>query len=212
DVYNRLIGKQVDTNGDGTYDSAQRFAYDASISPLPLGEGQGEGGASPSIALVFNASSNLTDRVLNGPDASQPLADENSTNVVSWLVTDNQGTIRDVAQYNSGTDTTSIVDHLKYDSFGNITNQSNSANQPLFGFTGQLFDKDTGLQYNLARWYDPKVGRFISQDPSGFAAGDPNLYRYVTNSPPNFVDPTGLAGQPAASGGAMYSGGGFSAS
>jgi hypothetical protein len=38
------------------------------------------------------------------------------------------------------------------------------------------------------------VGRFISQDPSGFAAGDPNLYRYVTNSPMDFTDPTGFQG------------------
>src|SRR5262249_34886615 len=111
-------------------------------------------------------------------------------------------------QYNSGTDTTSIVDHLKYDSFGNITSQSNSAFQPLFGYTGQLFDKDTGLQYNLARWYDPHLGRFVSQDPSGFAAGDPNLYRYVTNSPPNFTDPTGRYAEGYGSGGTMYSGSG----
>jgi RHS repeat-associated protein len=143
------------------------------LLPLPLGEGGGEGGA---------------------------LADENSAGSVSWLLSDNLGTIRDVAQYNSGTNTTTIVDHLKYDSFGNITSQTSSANQPLFAFTGQLFDKDTGLQYNSARWYDPHLGRFISQDPSGFAAGDPNLYRYVTNSPANFIDPTGLEAESAAGG------------
>lgn len=40
--------------------------------------------------------------------------------------------------------------------------------------------------------YDPSVGRFVSQDPIGFDAGDSNLYRYVDNSPTNAVDPSGL--------------------
>ena len=43
----------------------------------------------------------------------------------------------------------------------------------------------------LFRSYDPSVGRFISEDPIGFDAGDTNLYRYVSNSSPNYVDPTG---------------------
>src|SRR5262245_46570497 len=40
--------------------------------------------------------------------------------------------------------------------------------------------------------YDPRIGRFLEQDPSGFEAGDPNLYRYVHNSPTNATDPSGL--------------------
>jgi hypothetical protein len=40
--------------------------------------------------------------------------------------------------------------------------------------------------------YDPTIGRFISQDPIGFNAGDPNLYRYVGNGPTNATDPDGL--------------------
>jgi RHS repeat-associated protein len=52
-------------------------------------------------------------------------------------------------------------------------------------------DKVTGQQNNLNRWYDPKVGRWASVDPDGFAAGQTNLYVYCGNSPTNATDPTG---------------------
>ena len=120
------------------------------------------------------------------------LADENASNVVSWALPDDEGSIRDVVQYDSATDTTTIVDHLVYDSFGNITSQTNSAFQPLFAYTGMLIDAGSGFYYDQARWYDPQLGKFITQDPSGFAGGDANLYRYVSNSPANFTDPTGM--------------------
>ena len=45
---------------------------------------------------------------------------------------------------------------------------------------------------NLHRWFDPKIGRWISEDPIGYAGGDANLYLYVGNSPSNFHDPSGL--------------------
>src|SRR5262245_40218113 len=40
--------------------------------------------------------------------------------------------------------------------------------------------------------FDPTVGRWLQSDPKGFDAGDPNLYRYVKNSPTNYTDPSGL--------------------
>ena len=45
--------------------------------------------------------------------------------------------------------------------------------------------------YYRARWYDPNLGRFISEDPIGFGGGDINLYGYVGNDAPNFTDPLG---------------------
>ena len=61
-----------------------------------------------------------------------------------------------------------------------------------FTFTGREWDKETGLYYYRARYYDAKVGRFVSKDPIGLAGGDINLYSYVGNNPVNFVDPWGL--------------------
>jgi uncharacterized protein RhaS with RHS repeats len=45
-----------------------------------------------------------------------------------------------------------------------------------------------------ARYYDPPLGRFVSEDPIGFTALDTNLYRYTANNPINYVDPMGLEG------------------
>jgi RHS repeat-associated protein len=48
-----------------------------------------------------------------------------------------------------------------------------------------------GFYYMRARYYDPEVRRFISEDPIGFAGGDLNLYAYVGNNPTMMVDPSG---------------------
>lgn len=94
-----------------------------------------------------------------------------------WDLTDNQGSVRDVVQYNSSTGTTSNVNHVQYDAFGNIVSQTDATKTQLLAYTGQRWDADAGLYYYRARWYDPANGRFISSDPTGFAAGDTNLYR-----------------------------------
>ncbi len=79
-------------------------------------------------------------------------------------------------------------------STGGNNNQTNPIQviEHLFGYTGRMFDNEIGLQNNLNRWYDPVVGRWISQDPIGFAAADANLYRYVRNQSTTATDPTGL--------------------
>jgi len=58
-------------------------------------------------------------------------------------------------------------------------------------FTDRRWDEETGIYYYRARYYDPTIGRFLSQDPLGMVDG-PNLYAYVLNNPINFVDPLGL--------------------
>ena len=77
-----------------------------------------------------------------------------------------------------------------YGVFGDLLHSEGSAHQPL-RFAGQYADEETGLYYNLARYYAPDHGRYISRDPLDFAAG-PNAYLYCYNDPLGGRDPTGL--------------------
>ncbi len=58
---------------------------------------------------------------------------------------------------------------------------------------GQWHDRATGLHYNTFRYYDPEIGRFISEDPIGLLGGV-NLYAYAPN-PLRWIDPLGLTVQ-----------------
>ena len=80
----------------------------------------------------------------------------------------------------------------KFDAFGNLTAESDATVKFLYSYTGREWDGDAGLYYYRARWYDAKIGRFISEDPIGFSAGDTNVNRYIGNSPINGTDPAGL--------------------
>ncbi|MEI6352251.1 MAG: RHS repeat-associated core domain-containing protein, partial [Verrucomicrobiota bacterium] len=93
-----------------------------------------------------------------------------------------------------------VVEHRQYDSFGKVL--ARTANVGVaFGYTGRPIDEKTGLSDDRARFYDPGVGRFINEDPSGFKGGDTNLFRYVGNDPLDRVDPSGLTAKWAGYGG-----------
>jgi len=72
-----------------------------------------------------------------------------------------------------------------------IYSQACRRGRTAYTYTGREWDKETGLYYNRARYYDPMEGRFISKDPISFAGGDANLYGYTGNNPVNRVDPEG---------------------
>ncbi|WP_287168285.1 RHS repeat-associated core domain-containing protein, partial [Pseudomonas sp.] len=61
-------------------------------------------------------------------------------------------------------------------------------------FQGQYHDHETGLHYNRHRYYEPRIGRFIGQDPIRYVGGL-NLFAYVAN-PVQWIDPLGLAKKP----------------
>ena len=87
--------------------------------------------------------------------------------------------------------TGAVVNRISYDSFGNVTAQTNAGESFRFTYTGRGFDSETGNYYYRARYYDSETGLFISQDPIGFDGGSNNLYSYVGNSPLIYTDPNG---------------------
>ena len=55
-----------------------------------------------------------------------------------------------------------------------------NAHQP-FRLQNQYYDEETGLHYNLMRYYEPEAGRFVNQDPIGLLGGE-NLYQFAPNA------------------------------
>jgi RHS repeat-associated protein len=83
-----------------------------------------------------------------------------------------------------------LTNTYTYDSFGKLTASTGTLTNP-FQYTGREFSSETNLYYYRARYYDPSLGRFLSEDPMGFFAG-PDFYAYVRNRPTLYSDPTGL--------------------
>ena len=172
DAFNNRISKIVDADGDGTAESPVRTNF-------ALLDGE--------VYLEFNGTT-LTHRYMPGPSIDMNLAIEDvSTAAVLWALTDHQGTVRDVID-SSGV----VQNHIKYTAFGAIESQTVPTVNYRFTYTGRELDAETGLYYYRARYYDAENGRFISEDPIAFEAGDANLYRYVGNNPGNGTDPMGL--------------------
>ncbi|MEG4304147.1 RHS repeat-associated core domain-containing protein [Microcoleus sp. D3_18a_C4] len=170
DGLNRRIVKEVDADGAGSAaPQVERLVYDGQH-----------------IALTFDGAGSQTHRYLHGVETDQILADESAGGSVLWPLTDNLGTVRDLVDSNGA-----IQNRIGYDSFGKVRSQTNPSVGFRFGFTGRELDAETGNYYYNSRYYDPQVGRFISEDTIGFGGGDANLYRYVGNSPTNYTDPSG---------------------
>jgi RHS repeat-associated protein len=107
--------------------------------------------------------------------------------VVAYYLADHLGSI--VRE----TDAAGVVSLTrKYDPYGNQVEGNATGG---YAYTAREWDPEINLYYYRARFYDPKIGRFISEDPTG-QRGGPNLYRYVRNSPVLFSDPSGLLEKP----------------
>lgn len=88
-----------------------------------------------------------------------------------------------------------IISRSQYEPFG----KRMGGDKEGIGYTGHLQDKDLGLTYMQARYYDPLIGRFYSNDPVGFTNVHTfNRYAYANNNPYKYVDPDGRTGVPFA--------------
>ena len=108
---------------------------------------------------------------------------------VSFFVTDHAGTPMRLVNENGR-----VIWQAKPDDWGAVRNEKTffqgNIRQPI-RFQGQWLDEESGFYYNRYRFYDPRHGRYITQDPIGFEGGL-NLYGYTGGDPISSVDPEGL--------------------
>ena len=78
-------------------------------------------------------------------------------------------------------DNGNVVWQADYDIYGNLRNLHGSKKFIPFRQLGQYEDDETGLYYNRFRYYDPRIGNYISQDPIRLAGGNPTLYAFVSD-------------------------------
>lgn len=210
------VAYSYDNNGNMVYngkksikaaDGGQEGKYTVSIS----GQGEGEGasfyGYDELNRLTSTTSgSKITKYRYNG-DGLRVEKDANGS-VTRYLYeedkvvleTDADGNETASFMYNGHADVTELIDgtgeiigSYYYDAFGNITEQSGDADNP-FKYANYLYDDESGLYYLNARYYDPKIARFITEDSYTGNIKDPlslNLYTYCHNEPVMYDDPTG---------------------
>jgi RHS repeat-associated protein len=198
DNANHLLGatERSASGGGGTLLAMATYVYDALGNRQEADDWTSTGGVTTVTRFAYDGanvyadmdgSNNLLMRRVYGDGTDQVVARESSGGTVAWYGADRLGSVIGLVDA-----TGAPLDTIVYDAYGNRTSESSPANGDRYGFTGRELDSVTGLQYNRARWFDPKTGRWTSQDPLGFDAGDDNLYRYVWNGPTNATDASGL--------------------
>ena len=134
------------------------------------------------VLLDLNADWSVGNKYLNGPGVDNHLRQTNAVSGASYFLTDHLGSTAALTDVSGN-----VREQLNYDSFGN----GGVSALTRYTFTGRERDPDTGLMYNRARFYDPQLGRFISEDPIGLGGGI-NQFAYVGNNPLSGTDPSGL--------------------
>src|SRR5213080_185214 len=129
-------------------------------------------------------STNVITEYLNGPGIDNKIRQKTGTTLY-YFAQDHLGSTTALTDSKG-----ELVERQIYDAYGN----SAGSTRTRYGYTGRERDSLTGLLYYRARFYDPQLGRFISEDPIGFAGGI-NQFAYVGNNAPNENDPLGLCSE-----------------
>jgi len=135
------------------------------------------------VLVDLNADWSVATTYLSDLGIDNKLRQTSATTGVSYYLTDHLGS---TAAFTNAAG--NVIEQRTYDSFGNSTVSTRTR----YGYTGRERDPDTGLLYYRARFYDPQVGRFISEDPAGLSAAI-NSYSYTANNPIWAYDPLGLS-------------------
>jgi RHS repeat-associated protein len=135
----------------------------------------------------YDAGSNLRRKYLYGPCIDEPICMIETTvspSATYYYHFDGLGSVTALTNASGNT-----VEVYEYDVYGRVG--ASDANHPnRLMFTGREYDKETGLYYYRARYYNPQIGRFLQTDPVGYQAGM-NWYGYCGNNPLTYVDPSG---------------------
>jgi RHS repeat-associated protein len=181
DFENRMVSATVP--GTGTvafkYDPFGRRIYKSSPSFTGIFAYDGD-----DLIETANASGTEIASYTQGINIDEHLSEFRSS-AASYYEQDGLGSVTSLSN-SAGV----LANTYTYDSLGNVTNFTGTLKNP-FQYTGRDYDAETGLRYYRARYYDPQVGRFISEDPRRFDGGI-DFYRYVSNNVPNKIDPFGL--------------------
>ncbi|AKS41591.1 putative Ig domain-containing protein [Wenzhouxiangella marina] len=132
----------------------------------------------PTMAL--DDAGNVVWRRLHGRSVDRPFAIERGGQL-RWLLTDHLGTVRMETD-----DQSQVLVEYVYDAFGQQVAGPPPSLDDSLRYTGRDFDLPGGLGHYRARLYDPRIGRFVAEDPLR-----PWHYRYAENNPLSFVDPSG---------------------
>jgi RHS repeat-associated protein len=136
----------------------------------------------------YGAGNDLHRKYVYGPGVDQPICLIEAAGSYAgtyYYHFDGLGSV--VALTNAGGNTVQVYDYSVYGRVG----ATDASHPNRLMFTAREFDKETGLYYYRARYYNAEIGRFLQPDPVRYDAGM-NLYRYCQNNATNFTDPYGL--------------------
>ena len=190
DFRGRMVTAVEKTSGGATLESVT-FTYDALDNRIGRNENSTQTwtlyDAGGTAIMDFNSGGSLTMRYLWGPPGI--VARQSSGGTVRWYLADHLGTVRDLIN-NTG----SIIDHVDFSAFGSVLAETSpTSGDRMTGFAMLERDTVTGLNLAVYREQNPGTGRWDSQDPLEFGAGDSNLYRYVKNNAISNTDISGLS-------------------